>query len=520
MKGFRKILLGMAVVVLAGNMTFAADVPKESTETTTVSASEEALLVADYEEQLTKLAEEVLERGVPLRQAVTVNNVTLTLVSLYSDAYNYHMVVTLEKADHTAFKGIEQVGLRDLAFNKKEEIAKRYGEKGETTKGATSTAPAMSLEEMVKKGAEKDEKLRQFINEDGSIDKEGLEAYYKELNTALSSNSGGYSSMYTICKMEDSSDKKIYFLVSGSTMEPIPDVMQLFADHLENRKEVKYELVTDLIDYLKAHQGEKVATQPNEEIRTTEEWLAKIKEEDPELYKERMKQITSMPKTILINNDLNLKLFEGNKNVEIDNISFVDGKLHILLTNYSEQGTGTYQLCILDAAGNKLEPSSARGSSGTDAHGKEVIEEYSIFDIPNVEELSKCKLSVTGMETEIIAEGPWMMDVKIQPNKEKITKTCNEAIIYGTNQQAVIKRLELTPLSLVMNVENENKISNSNYIGAITLNMKDGSKVVLEHNTADKREGKNHLLVYRAGNTFIDTKEVISITIKNKTILL
>ena len=43
--------------------------------------------MADYEEQFTKCAEQVLEGGVPLRQAVTVNNVTLTLVSLYSDAY-------------------------------------------------------------------------------------------------------------------------------------------------------------------------------------------------------------------------------------------------------------------------------------------------------------------------------------------------------------------------------------------------------------------------------------------------
>ena len=242
-----------------------------------------------------------------------MNNVTLTLVSLYSDAYNYHMVVTLEKTDHTTFKGIEQLNLMDIDFETKEEIAGRSRQKEEAAKMATSGQPAISFEEMVKAEAEKDENLKQFIHEDGTIHEEGLDMY---------------------------------------------------------------------------------------------------------------------------------------------------------------------QLRMLDAVGNELWPS--RGSSRTDYHGIEVVEEYNIFDIPNIEALSRYKLKVIGEETEIMDEGPWNMDVKMEPTKEKLTKACNETITYDSHQQAVIKGVELSPLSLVMKVENENRISNRRYIGNITPNRKDGSKITLD----------------------------------------
>ena len=520
MKRFRNILLGMIVTVSAVNITFAAEVPKESVQSAAASASEEAVLMADWEAQLSQYAEEVLERGVPLHQAVTENNVTLTLVSLYSDAYNYHMVVSLEKVDHTAFKEIEQLDLINMDFQTKEVMAKRSRQKEEAAKMATSGQPVMSLEEMVKAEAKKDENLKQFIRADGTIDQEGIEAYFKELNKATESNFGSYHLSSRSCQMKDSSDKKIYFLISGSTMEPIPEVMQFITKQLGSTKEVKYELKTDLINYLKAHQGENLVTQPNEDLQGEKEWLAEIKDENPDLYKRQMEEIESMPKNILVNNDLNLKLLEGKKDTEIDGIGFIDGKLHVLSTSHCSSRIASYHLCMVDASGNEVQSSSSRSSSSTDDQGIEVVEEYSIFDIPNVEALSKYKLSIVGREKEIIAEGPWNMDVKVQPTKETITKTCNEIITYGSHQQAVIKKLELTPLSLVMKVENENKISNGEYIGTITLNMKDGSKITLDNVSAEKRDGKNHLVVYTVGNTFIDAKEVTSIAVRDKTISL
>ena len=520
MKHFRNILLGMIVTVSAVNITFAAEVPKESVQTTAASVSEEAVLMANGEAQSTKRAEEVLERGVPLHQAVTVNNVTLTLVSLYSDAYNYYMVVTFEKADHTTFKEIEQLDLMEMDFETKEEMVKRSREKEEAAKLATSNQPVISFEEMVKAEAEKDKNLKQFIREDGTIDKEGYVAYYKELHKDAGSIFGSYGSECRICQMKDSSDKKIYFLVSGSKMEPMLEVMQFYVDQLVNTKQVEYEVTSDLIDYLKAHGGEKIVTQPNQQNKSREQRLANIKDENPEVYKHEMERITLMPKNVLMNNDLNLQLLKDQKNIEIDSIGFVDGKLHVLITNHGQQDLDTYRLGMLDAVGNEVYPSSSEESSRTDDHGIQVIEEYSVFDIPNVEALSRYKLIIVGQETEIIAKGPWNMDVKTEPTKEKITKACNETITYGSHQQAVIKELELTPLSLVMNVENENKISNSNYIGTITLNMKDGSKITLDNINAEKRDGKNHFVVYTVGNTFIDTKEVASITVRNKTILL
>ena len=515
MKRFRNIILGMVVAVSAGNITFAAEVPEDSVQTSETSVSEEAVVLADWEAQFTKCAEEVLKRGVPLHQAVTVNNVTLTLVSLYSDTYNYHMVVTLEKADHTTFKEIGQLDLINMDFATKEEMAERSRQKEEAEKMATS----ISLEEMVKAEAEKDENLKQFIREDGTIDEEGIKAYYKELYKDAGSDFGSLSLGCRTCQMKDSSDKKVYFLISGSKVEPMSEVMQFCANQLINTKDVKYELKVDLIDYFKAHQGENLVTQPNEDLEGQKEWLEEIKDEKPELYKRKMELIASMPKNILVNNDLNLKLLEGKKDTEIDSIGFLDGKLHILSTSHCSSRIALYHLCMVDAAGNEVQ-STSRGSSRTDDHGIEVVEEYSIFDIPNVEALSKYKLKVVGEETEIMADGPWNMEVKMEPTKEKITKTCNEIIIYDSHKQAVIKGLEITPLALVMKVENENKISSSDYIGTITLNMKDGSKKTLDIISAEKREGKNHLLVCTAGNTFIDTKEVVSITVRDKTISL
>ena len=300
----------------------------------------------------------------------------------------------------------------------------------------------------------------------------------------------------------------------------MPEVMQFIAKQLINIKEVKYEPNTDFIDYLKAHQGEKLETQPNEGLERHKEGLEEIKDEYPEVYKKLMEEVASMPKNILVNNDLNLKLLKGKKATEIDSIGFVDGKLHVLITNHSDQGIDACQLRMLDISGNELWPYNSSISSTTDDYGIKVIEEYCIFDIPNVEALSRYKLKVVGHEIEIMAEGPWNMDVKVQPTKEKITKTYNETITYGSHQQAMIKGVELTPLSLVMKVENENEISNVEYIGAITLNMKNGSKVTLDYANAEKIQGKKHLFVYTAGNTFIDTKEVVSITVRDKTILL
>ena len=379
--------------------------------------------MANWEAQLTKRAEEVLERGVPLHQAVTVNNVTLTLVSLYSDVYNYHMVVSFEKADHTDFKEIKQLELIDMNFETKEVMT------------------------------------------------------------------GSCSSECGICQMKDSSDKKIYFLIKGSTMQPMLEVMEFYADQLVDIKQVEYEVTPDLIDYLKAHQGEKVATQPNQQIISREQRLA-------------------------------LQVLKDKKNIQIDSVGFIEGKLHILITNHGHQDLETYQLRMLDATGNALWPYDSSSISRTDDHGIQVVEEYSVFDIPNVEALSKYKLSIVGHEKEIIAEGPWNIGIKIQPTKEKITQPCNEMITYGSHQQAVIKELELTPLSLIIKVENENKILNEEYIGNIILNMKDSSKIILENVSAHKREGKNHLFVYTARNTFIDTKEVISITVRDKTMFL
>ena len=517
MKRFRNILLGMVVAVSVGNITFAAEVPEDSAQTSVTSVSEKAVFVADWEAQFTKCAEEVLKRGVSLHQAVTVNNVTLTLVSLYSDAYNYYMVVTLEKADHTAFKEIGQLDLINMVLVTKEEMA-TSGQPAISFEKVVK-AEAISLEEMVKAKAEKDENLKQFIREDGTIDEEGIEAYYKELYKEAENNFKGYSLSCRTCQMKDSSDKKVYFLISGSKVEPMPEVMEFCANQLINTKKVKYEPKVDLIDYFKAHQGENLVTQPNEDLEREKEWLAEIKDEDPELYKMQMEHIASMPKNILVNNDLNLKLLEGKKDTEIDSIGFIEGKLHILSTSHCSSRIARYHLCMVDAAGNEVQ-STSRGSSRTDDHGIEVVEEYSIFDIPNVEALSKYKLKVVGEETEIMADGPWSMEVKMEPTTEKITKTCNEIITYGSHQQAVIKELELTPLALVMKMENENKISRSEYIGTITLNMKDGSKKTLDNISAQKREGKNHLLVCTAGNNFIDTKEVVSITVRDKTILL
>lgn len=487
--------------------------------------------VSDYDVQWTKRAEDVLENGVRLNQSITKNNIIFTLESLYSDTYCFRLVCSVQKVDQSPLTD-EETDLGEFAFETKEDIEQIYGKLNEEGKFVKDNTPKiMSFEEMIKEAAKEDENLRQFINEDGSIDEAGVEAYYTQLYAseeyeATATETGGCGITSGSCKVAGSSDKKIYFFFEGSRIQPLPEVLQLMADEVEIDRNKTTELEFNLIDYLQENTTSQPKTKYNDDIEHEYKWLESLNPDDEE-YKMAKEDIDKMPKQVLEEANLNIRLSNKDSVPVLNNIGFVNNQLHILLTK-EEDRKNHHNLKLYNEQGELVYSVWGRTSTDyVDEDGKQIPEDqikeiqYYVYDIPDVKALEGYRFAFDSYEREVIAEGPWLLDVTMQPTKEHLKKELNQEIKVKNNEGTILKEIDLTPLSLYVKIEHKvRKQRNNHSLGEVILRMKDGSQISLEYSDAHWTKDKEENLVFIMPNKLISLADVECITIGGQTITL
>ncbi len=531
---FKKTLMILMACTMMESTTFAADTQDGPTAVFTIPSvsnvekeneqeaengltmSKEA--IADYDLEWANRAEDVLENGIRLNQSVTKNNIIFTLESIYSDNYTYRFVCSIEKVDQTAFSD-EEINLREFILETKEEIERRH-------KVSTEHAQQeMTYEEMIKMEAEKDENLRQFIHEDGTIDEEGIAAYYDTLyadanNEPVEEENSSYVTTLGRCKVKDSSDKKLYFLLEGSYSDVLEKDLQLQVGQVEAAIQETYKVNFDLATYLKENANKKLEVKENERIEEELGWLNEEMDEGDEFYQIRKKSIEKMPSQVLQQANLDLPICEEDSIPTINNVGFIDQKLHILLTKEEEEEEFShFDFNIYDEKGEPVKVLWAEASTHYDLE-KSVHESYYVYDIPDAEALSQYSMQIFSFKTKVLAEGPWVLDVKMQPTTNQLTQIGSQVITYNTGKQATLKEMELTPLSFHIQLENENKEKSDDYLGQITLNMKKGKTIILEYSDAKWKKGSEVHFIYIMPGELITLSDVESITIGDQTITL
>lgn len=524
LKQFIKALVCTMAVTMTSSMLLAASAEAAqvmTAEQPAVVEQEEEDMAVDseddfdiemYELSYTEKAEEVIAKGKKINKSVTKNNIIFTFVSAYTDAYSYRIVCSVEKADHSAFADVGSLNLLDLIYTDQEQIDQMQDARNDSEE-------YKSFEEWFIEAAEENEELKQFIKEDGSIDEEGYASYclkmQEEMEDDLSmEESGGYGLSYDICELEDSSNKKVYFLLEGSCNEPLPAEAVLYMDKLTMYTTETCSPSVDLAAYLKAHESAEVAMVHNEK---KDERLKYMDEADP-YYEEDKAYVETMPDYILAEGNLNLQVDSSNPGVVIDNVAFVDNQLHMSLKTDTMEINAHYSLGLQTQNGEPCEIIYAnyRGVSNK----KETMEEsYLVFNIANVEELSKMQLTLDKQEDKIIAEGPWSIAVNNQPVEAAVKKQRNQAINNNGDKMSV-KEVEITPLSVKIALDQIQSEQYGDVLDEIVLNMKDGTKVEICYANAYNRKGYEQTSIYVVPDMLINPKDVASITVGNTTIKL
>ena len=517
-KRFRKGLTGFMLFTMMGSMVCASETVDGPTEIITTT-SEVYESVEDYKLQETKLVEKILEKGVLLNQSVTKENIIFTLVGMYSDDYTYRLVCSLETADKSDLSDEESMHIERLVLDTKEDIEQMLSQEANE-----EVEVALSYEEVIKQEAEKDENLKQFIREDGTVDIEGVDAYYEALyasqeEEAFIGGTSSYGSSWGSCKLADSSSKKIYFLLEGSYNEPLPETMQLLGEQLVKEMNKTEEVELDLTAYLKEKKDVTPKTKHNERLDQELQWLEEMDQDDEE-YEYWKEEVKNIPEQVLEPSALGLKLCDNPLVPMIDNIGFVDNQLHILLTREVEEDALHNHHDLILQQGENCLMSVWQVSSSHSEGNKRMEENYYVFDIADAEALSDCNFSIQSYETESIAKGPWMLEVKMQPTKDKVTKELSQEITIGKTHQAMLTKCELTPSSLTLHLEIKDKGFDEQDLGEILLNKKDGTSLSIEYSNARGGEKNQLTEVYVLPELLESTEEVVSIIIDGQKIEL
>lgn len=103
----------------------------------------------------------------------------------------------------------------------------------------------------------------------------------------------------------------------------------------------------------------------------------------------KAKELKTRPRNVLPSKGLNLEVLSGSKKLSIDNIGFVDEKLHIR----SSFGSMPSELWILNASGFSIEYYSEFLGK------KDKCFQYMVYNVKDLEELSKCSIECMDHKT-------------------------------------------------------------------------------------------------------------------------
>lgn len=469
----------------------------------------------DYLEGQKDIAQDLLEKGIKIDQSVTKNGIIVHFERILADAHSYRILCSMEKVDHTAFIDADNLNFEDFLFGDEKEIKQMISSRnGEHTE--------WSYADWIKEEAEKDPNLKAFIKEDGTVDEEGADAYfakkYEEEAAEMDQHSGGgSSSSWGTCQTDLSTDKKIYFLLEGSNSELLPKEAQIYMGSLVKSSQEVYEMTFDMLSYLK-QQKEAPQLEDNAFKKQEAEWLERLKEDNDSHYEMEKTFYDQLPDKVIAKGKLNVELCKEIPDQKIDNIGFVNGQLQIVTRDEAEgfrRSSG--MIALVDQEGNEIYPISS-WSDSAEKDGKYINYDYVLYDIKDINELSKVKVEVHAYQNNIIAEGPWTAKVNLKEAKY-VTKNVNKEINYTTKSKAKLSKVDISPISITITFEGVSKDDHNNN-AELTITMKDGTVYTLNNNDSDNREKNIHSMTFMIRGKSIDPANVASITFLGQNIKL
>lgn len=479
----------------------ATEVVEEEQVTSTTQVEEENVLDGQEEEM-----QFMRQYGNKVNKSVVKDNIKVTVEYILADSYTVKVLFSIEKLDKKPFKTQDGLFIQHVEL-----ISKKKKEKEEKIKALLENA---TFEERLKIMAEFDEGLKQFIKEDNTVDTEGYIAYLQDTSNIIGYESGRGSACYGMYDTKENTDSKVYFTYESRDGEPILDERIMSIATIIEEEEKSEDITIDLVSYLTKHKQDALITKANNIDEHERAYLKELKQTNKEEYLREKKYLEERPKTLLAKKGLALPFIKGEEKFTIDNIGFIEGKLHILILG---EGENKYNLEVYDQTGDWIIGSYNTGSTSTLEDGTIENKEYCVYDIGSVEELKKYTLKVRSTKTVEEWQGPW----EINLDRSTITPSniikVDQMIPYMVDENAHLSEVHIGKgsIALVMD-EIESKINNEHI--HIKIKLKDGTERDLNYSNAYNREKDKMILVYHLND--IVGEDIKSIQIDEKTISL
>lgn len=422
--------------------------------------------------------------GEPVHVGVIKDNVKITVEYMITDAYTARLLISVAKVDGIPLKSTENLNLKNVDL-----ISKQDHDIRTQIAALPKDAPYI---EVLKVMAQYNDKLKEFIKKDNTVDMEGLNAYFQSAATTEGIGVGTSSASYGMYHTQENTKDTIYFTYRLTTCDPLTNNMHLSIDQVNSEMETTKIIGTDLVEYLYKHQDDKLTTQPNPIEPYELERLEELKKINSEHYLMRKEDLESRPKVLLAKGNLNLELISGDTSCVIDNMGFIDGKLHIRMSGPGLENT---QLEVYDQTGEEVYATYHTGSTNTLEDGTKEKEAYRIFEIPSVEALKSYTFKVKHRGIVEQWTGPWEISLDILKNQEMRVIPVNKIIPYSIDEQALLKEIKIDKTSLVLVLDQIKSTSNNEEL-KIKVKFNDGSEVIEEYSSASGRTGEQLTLVY------------------------
>lgn len=178
---------------------------------------------------------------------------------------------------------------------------------------------------------------------------------------------------------------------------------------------------------------------------------------EPAAYNEKWQQIKAggekvkaaeIPKKLLPSQKLEIALYPEVPNWKVDNIGFVDQKLHIKMHGDSKV---VYTPQLVDSKGNSI-----KMIYNSVYHDNNTADAYYIFDVKNIEQLSKLKLQARFRKEIEKIKGEWNLKVNIKVQDfEKILD--RSAALTINKKPYTLNQVKLTNLSMILSMTGAGK---------------------------------------------------------------
>ena len=463
--------------------------PTEEVAVSTTSVSQKA----EESTQLSELGllksregelEVIREHGKTINLSMVKDHLKITVESVLTDAYGTKLLISVEALEGATFKSKENIHIERIDLNSKKEL-----EIQKRLEAIPSGAPYI---EYLKVMAEFEKGLNDFIKADNTIDEEGLMDYLEqEQNYSLGSASASYEQCYT----KESTNKKVYFIYRASFGEASPEDMVLSMESVVEEEERKEDITTDVVGYLTKHGNAVLKTVPNVIDEHEIKYLEELKQTNETLYLSRKEELEQEPKILLGRQGLGLSVIEGDKSLVIDNIGFIEGKLHVLII---DKGENSHYLELFNEVDEWMNSSYHTTSGRKLEDGQFESEQYYVYDIHSVEELKKYKIRVNRTETINTWKGPWEINLNRGSDKGQIIKV-NKKIPYAVKKEVKLKEVYIGDCSIALFIDEVNHKLNNEDLG-IKIHYKDGTVEELTHSRASSRKSNQQIMVYQMRN--------------------